>query len=208
MCRGESAESYRGSPGWGDLVESSPQWLKYFNWRYGTWRILNSINTCRGECQDVRAKRTHEKKQWIIHRLFVFFTDLPTCYESLVDSRHSRVKKCSPHWFSAGKREAQSALGDGCPSISLTERGSDDAPRSRLKGAKVKAERRQRGNRTGDGREEERGCNISITEGAAGERGSDGGDGRLAVWLTDLLLWRRHSRSLQTPGQAQNRLTS
>lgn len=116
------------------------------------------------------------------HCLFgFFFTDLPTCDESLVDSQHSGVKKFSPHWFSAGKREAQSALGGGCPSISLTERGSEDAPRSRLKGAKVKAERRQRGNRAGDGGEEERGCNISITEGAAGERGSDGGDGRLTV---------------------------
>lgn len=155
-----------------------------------------------------RQSKEDTRKKTVNNSPFVFFTDLPTCYESLVDSRHSGVKKCSPHWFSAGKREAQSALGDGCPSISLTERGSDDAPRSRLKGAKVKAERRQRGNRTGDGREEERGCNISITEGAAGERGSDGRDGRLAVWLTDLLLWRRRSRSLQTPGQAQNRLTS
>lgn len=63
----------------------------------------------------------------------------------------------------------------------VSPRGSEDAPPSHLKGAKVKAEWRQRANRAGDGREEERGCNISITEGAAGERGSDGGDGRLTV---------------------------
>lgn len=49
-----------------------------------------------------------------------------------------------------------------------------------LKGEKVKVECQQRENEVGDGREEERGCNISITKKAAGDQRSHGGDG----WLT------------------------
>lgn len=57
---------------------------------------------------------------------------------------------------------------------------SEDAQQRDLKGEKVKVECQQRENEVGDGREEERGCNISITEKAAGDQRSHGGDG----WMT------------------------
>lgn len=73
------------------------------------------------------------------------------------------------------KKEAQSGPSDGSLSISFTERASEDAQRRDLKGEKVKVECQQRENEVGDGREEERGCNISITKKAAGDQRSHGG---------------------------------
>lgn len=58
---------------------------------------------------------------------------------------------------------------------------SEDARQRDLKGEKVKAKYQQRENEVGDGREEERGCNISITKKAAGDQRSHGGDGWMAV---------------------------
>lgn len=73
MCRGESAESYRGSPGWGDLVESSLLMAQIFQLEMQHLENPELHQHLQRRVPGRQSKEDTREKQWIIHTVCLFF---------------------------------------------------------------------------------------------------------------------------------------